>query len=101
MFLAAIILGAECYWGKKTPYLRVTQDEIMLFAAMMRPPTIFQWEILQEIYIFKRKIEFLLTNGKRERIALREVDKEDLKIVLPMLQKYVREKDKPHNQSGD
>ncbi|OHA13644.1 MAG: hypothetical protein A2909_03180 [Candidatus Tagabacteria bacterium RIFCSPLOWO2_01_FULL_39_11] len=81
-------------WSRITPIVRVTKDEVMIFLAMGRSPKIIKFDSIQQInQSNKRKIEILLSNGKKIKIRLSYINKKDRDDLLRILRQTI-EKEK-------
>lgn len=87
LWFAISVLSLLNYFGsKKTPYFRITKEAIIFPAPIGRWQRIVKWEAIKEInQTSKRKIELILTNGKKIKIYLSYVDKKERENLIQIL----------------
>lgn len=87
----ALIWGINALWSSKTPYLRVTSDEVMIFAAAVRTPRFIQWNSIQTVHILKKRIEIMQFDGEKTKIYLQIVNKKDAASIRSLFSHYAKE----------
>ena len=87
-------------WSKGTPYIRITRDEVMVFEVMLRKPRFIAWDLVCQVNSTKKKkVELLLSNGKKVKIKLSLLDKRDREKLVSTLIEHFEQRDK-HRHYG-
>lgn len=86
-----------CFWNKKFPYIRITQDEIMLFETSGHRPRVVKRDAVQKVIIqtwtdLPYKAELLLSNGKKMEIDFSSIDGRDKEDLIQTLRQLVMDR---------
>ena len=93
MFCAGSLMGLLGFlWGRATPYIRITRDEIMVFGALARGPKFVKWSSVQKIKQKRNEVELLVSDDSKVKIRLWFVNREDRERLVSALQKIFEEK---------
>ena len=85
----SLLFNSLC--NRKVPYLRITDDKIMIFPSKIWRPKIIPWNIVSNIdFHLKNKIELILSNGKKVKIKMSSLSVDDEVQVIQKL-KQVQE----------
>ena len=91
-FVASFVGWAFFLWGRKTPCVRITRDEIMVFPNLPRTPKFIQWNSVEKINLKRMgRLEILLADNKKIKIPLSHVDKQDRDDLVRELQQRFEE----------
>ena len=86
---AHLLFNSLC--NRKVPYLRITDDKIMIFPSKIWRPKIISWNTVSNIdFHLKNKIELMLSNGKKVKIKMSSLSVDDDVQVIQKL-KQVQE----------
>ena len=80
-------------WRSLNPFLRITQEELIIFRSALLKPKKIKWETIKEIdekgaFSFK----LILTNGKKIKISWMEFNKDDRKNIIPTIKEILNNK---------
>ncbi len=92
-FIGSVMLLLNYFWSKRTPYIQITEEEIMLSPYLARRPKIVKWDTIQRVnHISKKKAELILADDKKVKIYLSYIDKKDRENVMQILKSGIEEK---------
>jgi hypothetical protein len=92
-FMASSLWFLNFFWSKRTPYIRMTKDDIILFPAMARRPKIVKWDSVQKFnQISKKKVGLLLLDGGEVEISLLSIDKKDRENLIQTFKHAIQDK---------
>ncbi len=94
-FLLPVASGFESYWKKRIPRIRVTDEEIIVFPDRPGKPQTAAWNTVQKVHIevwtdIPSRIELFLSNGKKVKINLSNIDREDREDFIQTLKQFVK-----------
>lgn len=86
-FLQIIFASSFIYyavWSKRTPYVRMTNDKIIVLEGRLSKEVI-RWSDIQEINFKGKKVELIGSSGKKVKIDLSSVNKKDKEGLIEIL----------------
>ena len=90
--LAGFTLFIVFLWGKKTPYMRVTNTELMIFPSLLHSPMFISWGKIQNIHIGKNKVELILLGNKKVKIFLHRSNRKELEHFTKMVKEFLNQR---------
>ncbi|KYK31897.1 MAG: hypothetical protein AYK19_03540 [Theionarchaea archaeon DG-70-1] len=86
--------GFNCFWVKKTPYIRITDKEIIFFLSLPAKPKVVNRNTIQKVDVqtwtdMPYKAALSLTNGKKMTIDFSSVAKEDKEDLIQTLKEFM------------
>ncbi|KYK31900.1 MAG: hypothetical protein HXS48_03920 [Theionarchaea archaeon] len=93
-FILPVFSVLNYFWSKRIPYLRITNDEIMIFKTMGRKPKVVRRDTIRKINIqtwpdLPYKADLLLSNNKKVEIEFSSIVEEDRKDLIQALRGVV------------
>jgi len=89
VLLVCTILTATILWCKKTPYIRITNDNIVVFSTMILKPKVVEVDTIEDIdFSVEDKIFLLLKNGKKVKIKFSLVHADEDLLLIKALKKF-------------
>jgi beta propeller repeat protein len=78
-------------WGRKTPYIRITPDKIIIFTNTIRKPAVIELDRIREVqFHIKDKVRLLLSDGKKKDINLIPMDANDEVLFIDTLKEVTK-----------
>lgn len=100
-FMASALWFINFLWSRRTPYIRITNDGIMLFPAMARSPRVIKWDTVQKIDCTgKKKLIMQLTTGKKVRISLYSINGKERESLIRVLQRDIEGRDRSDSKTS-
>ena len=89
MFVFFVFLILMSFYNWKIPYIRITDDKIMVFTSACRKPKIIPWNMVKDInFHVKDKIELHLSNGKKVTLHMYLLDVDFEVLLVQALKQY-------------
>lgn len=90
-FVFSVNILFAVIWGRKTPYIRITPDNIIIFPYTIRKPTIIEIVRIREVnFHVKDKVQLLLSDGKTVNINLIFMDVNDEVMFIDALKEVTK-----------
>lgn len=92
-FLLAALVCVQFFWGKDTPYMRITEQEFTLYPAMIRKPQKAAWADISGLQRPKKNtIHVILKDKKRIKVSLFAINKDERNDLLHIFEDRVQGK---------
>ncbi|MBU7017772.1 MAG: hypothetical protein HXS44_09695 [Theionarchaea archaeon] len=89
LFVFSVFLLPKSFYNWKIPYIRITDDKIMVFASAIRKPKTIPWNMIKDINFHKEdKIELHLSNGKKVTLHMYLLDVDYEVLLVQALKQY-------------
>jgi beta propeller repeat protein len=92
----SVIWGFSFFWIKKTPYICIHYNEIMLFQTMAIKPQVITRDTIQKMEIKREPntnmpehVEFILTSGKKRKIQFSLVAAREREALVQALEEFM------------
>lgn len=90
----SVLWSFNYFWVRKTPYIRITTDEIIFFLSLPAKPTVVNRDTIQKVNVqtwtdIPYKAALLLSNGKKMTIDFSSVAKEDKEDLIQALKEFM------------
>ncbi len=89
-----VVTGIIFFWKKRIPYIRVTDDGIVLFQHESGKPLRIAWNTIQKAHVepwtdLPSRVELFLSTGEEIKLDLKNIRKEDREDFVQTLRQFI------------